>query len=62
VEFPDQWDMRPAYAEPSLEDTTLAYIYDAADNQPLEITYDRRGGSYFSGDPYGKTVIYPMPE
>jgi len=62
AEFPDQWDMRPAHVEPSLEGTTVAYIYDVANNPRLEVTYDMRAGDYFSGDPYGKTVIYPMPE
>lgn len=62
AEFPDQWDMRPAHAEPSLESTTMAYIYDEANNPRLEVTYDMRAGSGFSGDPYGRTVIYPIPE
>ena len=62
TEFPDRWDMRPAHEEPSLENTTVAYIYDQDDNQRIEVTFDNGAGREFS-HPYGKTVLYrPIPE
>jgi hypothetical protein len=50
VELPDKWNMRPAHEEPSLEDSTLAFVVDGDGNPRLRVVYNARGDRDYGPD------------